>query len=138
MSSPDPIVRKAHPEGADPDHCLRDAGGVEEVVAVELTTASGDVRFVVTWGRIQHRTEPAQLEAIVLAHADQFGVAATAARVCRSLQEARDAPYFFEALVHFSAEIASRSARDEFGEWEHRTASEMREGRHLYYLGDPT
>ena len=136
MTTPGPPTTSA--ERADSEQCLRDAGGVEEVVAVELTTASGDVRYVVTWGRIQHRTESEPLEVIALANAGKFGVTAIAARVCHSLQDARDAPYFFEALIHFSAGIASRDADGDLREWERRTDSEMRAGRHLCYLGDPT
>jgi hypothetical protein len=111
---------------------------VEEVVAVELETESGDTHFVVTWGRLQHTVDPTELEALVLDASAKFVPDAVAARTCTSLGVARDAPYFYEALIHFASEIAKRDvAPTPFDEWAHRTDAEMREGRHLYYLGHP-
>lgn len=124
-------IDRAHPGICD--HRL-----VEDVVAVELITPTGGPHFVVTFGRIQNRVDPAELEAIVLSHASTFGLGhATAARVCGSLQEARGAPYFFEALIDFGAAMAGVRANDDPDEWRDGIDAEMRSGRGLYYLGDP-
>jgi hypothetical protein len=111
---------------------------VEEVVAVELETQSGDTHYVVTWGRVQHTVDPTELETLVLDASAKFVPDALAARACTSLSDARDAPYFYEALIHFASEIAKRDiAPTPFDEWAPRTDAEMRAGRHLYYLGRP-
>jgi hypothetical protein len=111
---------------------------VENVVAVELNTESGGGHFVVTWGRVQHTMDPTELESLVLDASAKFVPDAVSARLCTSLRDARDAPYFYEALIHFASEIAKRDvAPTPFDEWAHRTDAEMRDGRHLYYLGHP-
>jgi hypothetical protein len=77
------------------------------------------------------------VESIVHARATCFGLGhATAAQVCWSLRDARDAPYFYEALIDFAAELAARKNSD-FEAWRERTDQEMRAGQHLWYLGDP-
>lgn len=112
---------------------------MEDIVAVEAITPSGGPHFVMTFGRVQDATDPAALEEIVLAQAGAFGLGdATGARVCRSLQEASSAPYFFEAIISFSAAMADARSVDDFSRWRNTTDAAMREGRHLYYLGGPT
>ena len=56
--------------------------------------------------------------------------------VCATLQEARDAPYFYEGLIHFAWE------RPAYGEgyerWRAAKAAAIREGKEVYDLGDAT
>jgi len=54
------------------------------------------------------------------------------------LQEASAAPYFYEAVIHFSGAMAEARAVDDLTGWQSTTDAAMREGRHLYYLGDPS
>jgi hypothetical protein len=112
---------------------------VEDVVAVELTTTTGERHFVVTWGRVQGNVDPEPLVGIVAQHALKFGLHDVAAmRLCGTLSEARDAPYFYEALVDFAAKLAVRAASGTPHEdWRTTTDQQMRTGRELYYLGDP-
>ena len=67
---------------------------MEDIVAVELTTADGHVCYFITWGRIQSRVEPEPIEQLILSVADHFAVRGTPekARLCWSLQDAREAP----------------------------------------------
>ena len=115
-----------------------DHQGMEDIVAVEVITPTGGPHFIVTFGRIQHRVDPSELEAIVLGNVSKFGLGhATAVRVCGSLQEAREAPYFFEALIDYGAEMAAARSTEDVAGWRERIDAEMRTGRHLCYLGDP-
>lgn len=106
-------------------------------MAVELKTPAGGPYFVMTFGRIQDPVDPCELEAIVLKHASNIGLShATSAEVCWSLRDARDGPYFYEALLFFAAELAKVPSR-RYERWRRRTAREMSKGKHLWYLGRP-
>lgn len=110
---------------------------MDEVVAVEVTLASGVRHHFLTWGRIQDGVDPRPLAELVLAHANASVLAGTAisARVCRSLKEAADAPYFFECLLGFSLSTIPFGAGYE--RWRTQIAREMSEGRQIAYCGDP-
>ena len=107
---------------------------VEELIAVRLTLASGEERFVVTWGRIQDTVDPAPVEQIVLERSTGFSLGSEAVRaeMCATLQEARDQPYFFEALFDFSQR---RIPVDGYEAWRSEIDRRMRAGKELYYLG---
>jgi hypothetical protein len=110
---------------------------VEDIVAVEPTTTDGVVCYFVTWGRIQDRVDPEPLERLIMDVASHFAVpgAAASARLCGSLQEAREAPYFYEALFDFS------QTKIPFGpgyeKWRARIDKLMRQGKEIYYAGAP-
>jgi hypothetical protein len=110
---------------------------VDDVVAVRVTLESGEARFFMTYGRIQDPVDPAELEAIVLDHSRGFSLGGTpvSARVCASLQEARDEPYFFEALVSFS--LSPIPFGDGYPAWRSSMDEQMRNGKQLSYLGRP-
>jgi hypothetical protein len=111
---------------------------VEDIVAVELKTPSGVPHCVMTFGRIQEAVDPTDVESIVLEHASRIGLSeATSAEVCWSLRDARDAPYFYEALVDFAASLAAREHQD-YEERRERTDRQMHAGEHLWYCGDPS
>lgn len=111
---------------------------MEDVVAVELMAPSGVKHHIVTFGRIQDPVDPEALIDLVLEKASRFGLEdAITARVCGSLQEAKAAPYFFEALIDFGARMAVARRELDWDAWRTAIDREMREGRHLYYLGDP-
>jgi hypothetical protein len=77
---------------------------MEDLVAVAVTTAEGPVAFFVTWDRIQDATDPKPLEALIMDVAGHFALPGTpvSATLCPSLQDARDAPLFYEALFSFA------------------------------------
>ncbi len=64
---------------------------------------------------------------------NSLGGEPVSARVCSTLSEARDQPYFYETLLHFAWQ------GPQFGEhyeaWRQDRETAMREGRELYYLG---
>ncbi len=71
----------------------------------------------------------------MLRHAAGFDLGGTPvrARLCDTLQEARDEAYFFEALVSYASMPIPFG--DEYDAWRSQIGSEMEEGRGLYYLG---
>ena len=112
-----------------------DAHGVEDIVTVRLVLETGESRYFMTWGRIQDEVDPTRLEELVLAACGRFAIAgnAVSAHLCASLQEARDEPYFFEALFSFSQRPIP------FGEgyevWRQSMDERMRNGKEIYFLG---
>ena len=108
---------------------------MEDVVAVEVTLHTGEHRDFLTWGRIFDPVDGTALAALVLEHAPstELGGEPVSARVCPTLSEARDQPYFYEALIDFGWR------RPQFGDgyeaWRRDRETALREGRELYYLG---
>lgn len=113
---------------------------MEDVVAVEVVTDTGERCYFVTWGRIQSAVDGSELEAIVLERAvkgwDTPG-RPVSARLCLLLSEARDAPFFYEALVDFAARPRYESVDESDADRCARLDTAMRSGRELYYLGNP-
>lgn len=114
------------------------ASCVEDIVAVEITLEDGQRRFVLTFGRLHHTVDPLPLEQLILAKSTKFGLgeSAVSARVCTTLQEARDEPYFFEGFSELTTLRAAAVASGDDDFWL-RVRVEMDDGRHLYYLGEP-
>ena len=110
---------------------------MEDLIAVRLLLASGDERFIVTWGRIQHAVDPKPLEKIVLKRSTAFslGSPAVSATVCSTLQEAKEQPYFFEAIFDFARRRVPSGKR--YKAWLRKTDRRMRAGKDLYYLRAP-
>jgi hypothetical protein len=73
------------------------------------------------------------LEALVIRAAPGFGISASSAKACNSLQEAAGEPYFFEGLFHTSRTPIP------FGEgyesWQRDVDAAMQDGKELYFLG---
>jgi hypothetical protein len=110
---------------------------VEDLVAVAVRLESGEVRHFITYGRIQDSVDPGPLAQLVLEQTHRFslGGKAVAAEVCDTLQHAKDEPYFYEALFAFSQDRIPYGPRYE--NWRRRIDAEMRDGRHLHFLGRP-
>jgi hypothetical protein len=106
---------------------------VDDIVAVALVTASGDRRFILTWGRVQANVDPEPLEQLVLRHSSKFGVEATEAQVCFTLQEASTEPYFYECLFA----MARKAIPEDRHAWKRDTDLRMQDGYELYYCGAP-
>jgi hypothetical protein len=107
---------------------------VEDVVAVRVTLDSGVHRYFLTWGRIQDRVDPGQIEAIVLENATRYslGGVPVSATLCL-LREASHEPYFFEGLWSFANDGVPFGRG--YNRWRRRIDKEMRNGSHLYFLG---
>jgi hypothetical protein len=114
---------------------MDDNVAMEDIVAVELTTTDGDVCYFVTWGRIQSRVEPGPLEKLILKVADHFAISGlpAKARLCWSLQDARETPYFYEALFTFSQRPIPFGPGYE--KWRQRMHRRMRRGKQIYFVG---
>lgn len=110
---------------------------MEDVVAVEVTLHTGEHRYFVTWGRILDPGDGESLALLVLEHArgNDLGGDPVSAKVCSTLSEARDQPYFHEALIHFGWQ-PPRFGED-YEAWRRDRETAMRAGRELYYLGKP-
>ena len=109
---------------------------MDDVVAVALTTDSGQTVFFMTWGRIQDKVNPEPLQALVMTHAHVFALpgVAVSARVCDVLAEARDAPLFYEALLRYPT-TAIPYGEETYWPWRDRMREEMQKGKQLFYLG---
>jgi len=109
--------------------------GMEDIVAVELSTTEGTVCYFVTWGRIQNRVDPEPLERLILKVADHFAIPGTpaSARLCESLQDAREAPFFYEAIFDFAQKTIPFGSGYE--KWRRRMDKRMRRGQEMYCAG---
>jgi hypothetical protein len=68
-----------------------------------------------------------------VAHKFAIGGTAASARLCDSLQEARDAPYFFEAVIAFAHRPIPFGPGYEA--WRRRLLRRMRDGKEICFLG---
>ena len=109
---------------------------MDDVVAVAVHTDTDHVCYFVTWGRIQDAVDPTGVEQVVLAAAQSFATPGkpVTARICRTLQEARDAPYFYEAIISF-AQQAIPFGVDTYEPWRASMNDAMRAGKHINFVG---
>lgn len=110
---------------------------MDEVVAVAVTLVNGDRRYFMTWGRIQDAVDEGPLVSLVRRAAARHGPGDVIdAALCTTLQDARDAPYFYEALWEFANTRVPRN-RWRHAWWRRRIAAAMEDGSEMYYLGAP-
>ncbi len=108
---------------------------MNDVVAVEVSTSTGNTCYFITWRRIQDPVEPRLLKRLILRTAARFAlvVDAIAAKVCETLQQAKNAPLSYEASI----EVAQKSMS--FGndyDTRRRAVDElMGEGKQIYFIG---
>jgi hypothetical protein len=116
-----------------PDRC--ETFNVEDLVAIRVTTDGGDIGYFVTWGRIQDAVDPAPLEKLILKVSERFGLpgVALSAQLCDSLQDARGAQYFYEAIFTFAQQPIPYGPKYE--KWRKSKSKLMRKGKDLYYAG---
>lgn len=108
---------------------------MEDLVAIAVEVDTGETRYFLTWGRIQDNVDPEPLEAVVLRRAGGFDLGGDPirVRVCDALREAREAPYFYEALFSFAQRPIPYG--DGYEAWRAAMSAALEEGRELYYLG---
>ena len=111
---------------------------MEDIVAVVVELESGVERFYLTWGRIQHTVDPEPLEQLILKLSVGYdlGGKPVKARVCRSLQEAAHAPYFYEGFFSFCQKERIPFG-DQYEAWKAEISKKMQAGKEIYYLGNP-
>jgi hypothetical protein len=109
------------------------------VVAVRVTSRShGDI-YLLTWGRIQDPVDSGPLERIVAAYASRstdLRGSVERIEVCRSLQEASNAPYFFECLFEMAQTRKPRRGW-RLLLWRRRISRRMAHGNEIWLLGLP-
>jgi hypothetical protein len=110
---------------------------MDHLVAIAVELEGGATRFYMTWGRIQRAVDPEPLEQLVLRYCmrNDLGGNPLKARMCRTLQEASHAPYFYEALFSFSQTHIPFGER--YQTWRSELNERMQRGEELYYLGNP-
>lgn len=108
---------------------------MDSIIAVEVTLQSGKAHHYLTWGRIQDAVDTGPVAAIVLQLAQSRSDVdrAVSARVCETLQEARDAPYFFECYFDMCREPEA----EDWEAWRAEVDRAMQEGSEIYFLGKP-
>lgn len=111
---------------------------MEHLVAVELATLEGPVCYFVTWGRIQDTVDPEPLEHLIMSVPDHFALPGTpaSARLCDSLRDAREAPFFYEALFEFAQKRIPFGSGYE--KWRLRMDKLMQQGKEIYSFGPIT
>lgn len=108
---------------------------MEDIVVVEVRTDENRLTYFMTWGRIQHRVDPEPLAALVLRVSPKFKMPGrpVAARVCDSLQEASDAPFFFEYFFGFCQKPIPFG--DGYEDWRQQMDERMQNGYEIAGLG---
>ena len=108
---------------------------MEDIVAVAVTTDEGRVCYFLTWGRIQNSVDPEPLEQLIMDVAAHFKMPGNPvnARVCSSLQDARDAPYFFEYFFRFSQKRIPFGRK--YASWRKRMDKRMRAAHEIAAVG---
>jgi hypothetical protein len=112
---------------------------MDDVVAVEVELVGAELRYFITWGRIQDEVDPEPLAALVLEHSwgCSLGGVAQYARVCRSLREAaesRSAPYFYESLLVFARQPIPFGP--DYEQWRADRATAMALRKEIAYCGE--
>jgi len=110
---------------------------MEDVVAVEVRLSDGSARYFITWGRIQDSVDPTEVEALVLAfsYGCALGGEPVEATICPTLGSARDAPYFYEAIITFTRSQPKHG--ESYEKWRRRMDRRMRKGKEIDFLGTP-
>jgi hypothetical protein len=108
---------------------------VDDIVAIRVKLASGGERFFLTYGRIFDTVEATGTLDAVAENLSKFDLGGRPVRVelCHSLQEAKDQPYFFEAVFSLAQTPIPLGAK--YKAWRRKIAKEMESGQHLHYLG---
>jgi hypothetical protein len=114
--------------------------GMDDVVAVEVRLADGDLRYFLTWGRIQHAVDPQPLCDLVLQASRSFSLGGLpiSVRVCTTLREAAEsanAPYFYECYLSFCHKPVPHG--DTYEAWRNATNKAMQAGQEIAYCGRP-
>jgi hypothetical protein len=116
---------------------VREEKVMEDIVAVEVELEDGDRCYFLTWGRIQDAVDPEPLERLIFERCRRFdlGGIPVRARLCGTLQEAVDAPYFYEYFFMMGQEKIPFGRR--YKRWRREMNKKMLEGKELCHLGNP-
>lgn len=107
------------------------------IQAVRLISSTHGDLFLLTWGNVYDR---ARLSNVVRDYISRHGDLAgtiSGIELCRTVGEAAQAPYFFEAFFEM-ARSRRRQVRSMWILQRRATARKMAEGREIWFLGLPT
>jgi hypothetical protein len=113
---------------------------MDDVVAIEVSLADGDVRYFLTWGRVQDTVDPGPVCDLVLRASAAFSLGGkpVTARMCTTLREAAqspNAPYFYECFLTFCHQPIPYG--EGYEAWRTATDLAMRAGKEISYCGRP-
>lgn len=108
---------------------------MEDIVAIRVKLTSGQARYFLTWGRIPEAIDPEPLLTLVRDNLHRFDLGGTpkAVELCPTVQDAAEAPYFFEHLFAMSQRPIPFGPG--YKAWSKRTLTALENGRALHYLG---
>lgn len=107
---------------------------MDNIVAIKITDKVGKPHYLLTWGRIFDAVDPQSLFEVLQPHLVSFGLSDfTGIKLCRSLKEASDQPYFYEAL--FSISQHKIHFGKNYPKWKKKRERKMKSGKEIYYLG---
>lgn len=106
---------------------------MDDIVAIKVSVKRKAYYFL-TWGRIFHPVEEAQLIEALSLHLKSYGIEKyTAIEICDSLKDAALEKYFYEAFFMMS------QTRIPFGnnynKWKRKMCKALRAGKEIYFLG---
>jgi hypothetical protein len=108
---------------------------MEDIVAVAVDLENGDVRYFLTWGRIQDPVDPHPLEQLILEQSARFAIGGKAvrARLCVSLQEAAKEAGFYECFFSKCQEKIPFGVKT-YPKWRSEMDRRMRSGKEICYI----
>ena len=108
---------------------------VDDVVAVRVFLDNRVWRYFMTWGRIQDDRRRPRARADRAGPCRRVHLEGTPVRaeLCAYLRDAAAEPYFYEGMWNFSTAKIPLDRR--YKRWRRRMDRQMRQGRHLYFLG---
>ena len=106
---------------------------MEDIVTVAVDLENGDVRYFLTWGRIQDPVDPHPLEQLILEKSPRFAIGGTVvrARLCNSLQEAAKEAGFYECFFSMCQKKIPFGKKT-YPKWRSEIDQQMRSGKEIY------
>jgi hypothetical protein len=109
---------------------------MEDVVAIRFRDGQRGEACIFTWGRIFDPVDPSELLTALKRVLPAAGYREAAElRVCNTLAEASGFEYFYEALIHWAALVATEPIHDDAWRAAQREDDALR--RSIYRLGRP-
>lgn len=110
---------------------------MESIVAVAMVDKKGRKYYFLTWGRVLDIIDDRQLIQCVNKYASRCDVEKpiVAGYLCNDLQEASGQMYFYEHFFNMAERRIAFRKSDKV--WNKEIAKKLKEGREVYYLGNP-
>ncbi|HOY08653.1 MAG TPA: hypothetical protein PLB05_01090 [Candidatus Omnitrophota bacterium] len=108
---------------------------MDDIIAVAVILKNKKRQYFLTWGRIQDNIDSSEVEKLVLEYSKicELGSEPMKAQICRTLQEAKKAPYFYEYFFVMAQKTIPYGKTYE--KWREKMNKKMKNGKEIYYLG---